>query len=94
MNSNRHTPRWLFWGGVALFVAWLFYSVSATYVVHKPFSAELLAAIRAAAPGWGRFTLSWTAVSRTLLDLAAAAWFGLLAVGLGGWLLRWLQARI
>lgn len=83
---NRFSP-WLKWGGVALFVGWLFFSLSAYYVVQKPFSAPKLAVLLENRDDWLRFSFSAAALGRSLLDVAAALWLTWIALGVGLWLL-------
>ena len=78
------------WGGMALFVIWLFYAASAYYVVQKPFSPVVIASLSAETGSWLRFSFSGTAVLRTLLDLGTALWLTLIALGLGLWISGWL----
>ncbi|MEZ4643767.1 MAG: hypothetical protein R3E31_13725 [Chloroflexota bacterium] len=73
------------------FVLWLFYSLSAYYVVQKPFTMPMLTEIMAAQGDWLRFTLSGTAVFRTTLDILTALWLAVVALGTGLWLLTWLH---
>ncbi|MCB8968468.1 MAG: glycosyltransferase family 39 protein [Ardenticatenaceae bacterium] len=73
------------------FVLWLFYSLSAYYVVQKPFTMPMLTEIMAAQGDWLRFTLSGTAVFRTTLDILTALWLAVVALGTGLWLLTWLR---
>ncbi len=79
---------WLKWGGVALFIGWLFFSLSAYYVVQKPFSGPQLAFLAETAVIWQRFPFSAAAVGRSLLDVAAALWMAWFALGAGLWLLE------
>ncbi|MCB9445406.1 MAG: glycosyltransferase family 39 protein [Ardenticatenaceae bacterium] len=74
---------WLKWGGVALFVGWLFFSLSAYYVVQKPFSADRLAVLLENSTFWLRFSFSAAALGRSLLDIAAALWLAWVALGVG-----------
>ena len=85
-NDNRFSP-WLKWGVVALFVGWLFFSLSAYYVVQKPFSADKLAVLLENSAGWLRSSFSAAALGRSLLDVAAALWLTWIALGVGLWLL-------
>jgi hypothetical protein len=85
-NNNRLSP-WLRWGSVALFIGWLFFSLSAYYVVQKPFSADKLAVLLENSAVWLRFSFSAAALGRSLLDMAAALWLTWIALGVGLWLL-------
>lgn len=57
-------------------------------MAQKPFDAAIGERISAA--GWGTFAFSGTALGRSLLDVAAALWLVVAALGLGLWLWRWL----
>lgn len=85
-NDNQLSP-WLKWGGVTLFVGWLFFSLSAYYVVQKPFSAPKLAVLLESSENWLRFGFSAAALGRSLLDVAVALWLAWMALGVGLWLL-------
>ncbi|HEX6384450.1 MAG TPA: hypothetical protein VF177_07250, partial [Anaerolineae bacterium] len=87
VGNDRKVVAWLKWGAIALFLVWLFYSLSAYYVVQKPFSVPLVAALVEQSHVWLRFTFSAAALARTLLDLGTAAWLTLVAFGVGQWLL-------
>ncbi len=80
--------RWLKWGAAALFIGWLFFSLSAYYVVQKPFSGPKLALLAETAVTWQQYTFSAAAVGRSLLDVAAALWIVWFALGTGLWLLN------
>ncbi len=86
MNKNQISP-WFKWGAVTLFVGWLFFSLSAYYVVQKPFSAPQLTYLLENQADWLRFSFSAAALGRSLLDVAAALWLTWIALGVGLWLL-------
>ena len=69
MQERKLAGPWL-WIGVALFLLWLAYSLSAYYVVQKPFSAAILARLAGTQAIWLRWTFSAAAVVRSLLDVA------------------------
>jgi len=69
-----------------LFILWLFFSIASYFVVYKPISPELGAAMAAQPP----LAFSAAALWRSLLDLLAALWIALLALGLGLPIWRWL----
>ncbi|MCP4418274.1 MAG: hypothetical protein GY805_16760, partial [Chloroflexi bacterium] len=79
------------WGIIFLFVLWLFYGLSAYFVVQKPFSVPQLVTLLDNPAAWLTVDFSWTAVSRSLLDVATAVWINLAAWGIGRQLLRWLK---
>ena len=85
-----HTP-WFQWAVTVLFLAWLFYALSAYYVVQKPFSVPQLFGLAGTVATWWRFPFSWTAVGRSLLDIAFALWIAWVALGVGLVGLKWLQ---
>jgi hypothetical protein len=88
MREAETDFRW--WHGVALIglLGWLFFSLAAYYVVQRPFDAATIQAIQQV--GWGEFAFSGAALGRSLLDVLAALWLAVVALGLGLWLWRWL----
>jgi hypothetical protein len=86
-NNPNHISPWLKWGAVTLFLGWLFFSLSAYYVVQKPFSAPQLAYLLENQADWLRFSFSAAALGRSLLDMAAALWLTWISLGVGLWLL-------
>ncbi|MCP4427695.1 MAG: hypothetical protein GY803_24690, partial [Chloroflexi bacterium] len=86
-EDKAQLSEWLKWGGIALFIGWLFFSLSAYYVVQKPFSGPQLAFLAETAVIWRRFPFSAAALGRSLLDVAAALWMTWFALGTGLWLL-------
>ena len=83
------TP-WFLWGCIILFLLWLFYALSAYYVVQKPFSVPQLFTLAEVADVWWRFPFSWAAVGRSLVDILAALWIAWVALGIGLYGLKWL----
>ena len=83
IGNDKTKAAWLKWGAIALFLTWLFYSLSAYYVVQKPFSMPLIAALLQQTDVWWRLAFSATALARTLLDLSTAVWLALVALGVG-----------
>ncbi len=83
---------WLQWSGVVLFLLWLFYCLTAYYVVHKPFDSQLMAEIGERS-GSGLHALSLTAIVRTLLDMLVALWLAWIALGVGAQLLVFLSVE-
>ncbi len=77
---------WLRWSLIGLFILWLFFSIASYFVVYKPITPELSAAL-AEQPS---LTFSTSALERILLDLLAALWIPFLALGLGLPIWRWL----
>lgn len=76
-----------FWLMVSLFILWLFFSLAAYYVAQRPFDSATLPTISQSWTGW---SFSGAALGRSLLDVAAALWLNVVALGLGLWLWRWL----
>lgn len=87
MSSTHRFPPWLQWGGVALFLAWLFFALISYYVVQKPFDPLKLAALATHSADWLRFSFSLSAVFRSLLDVLTAVSLSLIALGVGYWIL-------
>ncbi len=81
-------PAWLTWGGVTLFIAWLFYCLGAYYVVQKPFSETIYSKLIEESDRWLHINFSVDAMIRTFLDLGAAVWLALIALGVGNWLFK------
>jgi 4-amino-4-deoxy-L-arabinose transferase-like glycosyltransferase len=82
---------WVKWGGILLFILWLFFGLSAYYVAQRPISPTQIAMLRETADTWVRFPFSFMAVTRSLLDILAALWLCWVALGVGLWLLAWLK---
>ena len=85
---------WFQWGGIILFLAWLFYGLSAYYVVHKPFSVPQLFALADTTAVWWRFPFSLAAAGRSLLDIGFALWIAWVALGVGLYGLKWLKLSL
>lgn len=76
--------RWQ-WGGVGVFLLWLFFCLAAYFVVFRPYSPEMAEQLASVVqPEW---RLDMAAVGRSLLDLLAAVWILGVAWGIGGTLL-------
>lgn len=86
MNKQIFQHNWKTWTAVALFVAWLFFSLGAHYVAQKPFDPAALGQ----GVGWPDFAFSAAALAGSLLDMAVAGWIVLVGLGVGLWLWRWL----
>lgn len=71
------------WGIIFLFVLWLFYGLSAYYVVQKPFSVPQLVALLEDPAAWLTLDFAWSSVFRSLLDVGTAVWINLAAWGIG-----------
>ncbi len=78
---------WQRWGGIILFLFWLFYGLSAFYVAQKPFSPAVAAWLAQNGAAWARLSFSAAAWARTLLDVLTAVWLAWAALGAGLWLL-------
>ena len=79
------------WTAVTLFVLWLFFVLSAYYVVQKPSAQDQVVALAQNTAVWLDFSFSFPALMRSLLDIAAALWLAFVALGVGLWLLTWLK---
>ena len=88
-----HTP-WFQWTAIILFLVWLFYALSAYYVVQKPFTVVQLFSLADAVATWWRFPFSWTAVFRSFLDIVFAMWIAWVTLGVGLVGLRWLKLSL
>lgn len=75
--------------GLMAFIGWLFFSLSAYFVAHKPLDAAIVQAIGTQMGSWADFSFSGAALWRSLLDVAAALWIWLAMLGVGLWLWRW-----
>ena len=71
------------WVIIFLFVLWLFYGLSAYYVVQKPFSVPQLMLLLDDPAAWLTVDFAWSSVYRSLLDVATAVWINLIAWGIG-----------
>ncbi|MCL4262675.1 MAG: glycosyltransferase family 39 protein [Anaerolineae bacterium] len=89
MKPGEPSLRPWHWLVLVVFIGWLFFSLSAYFVAHKPLDAAILQAIGAQMGGWADFSFSGNAVWRSLLDVAAALWIWLAVLGVGLWLWRW-----
>lgn len=85
-----HSP-WVKWTAVTLFVLWMFFVLSAYYVVQKPSVQGQVVALAQNTAVWLNFSFSFLALTRSLLDIAAALWLAFVALGVGLWLLTWLK---
>lgn len=82
---------WVKWGAILLFILWLFYSLSAYYVVQKPLTAVQISQLLQNQDVWLRLPFSAAALGRSLLDVLVALWLTAVALGIGLWLLGWLK---
>jgi hypothetical protein len=82
------------WGIVFLFVLWLFYGLSAYYVVQKPFSVPQLVALLENPAAWLSLDFAWSSVGRSLLDVATAVLINLAAWGIGATILSYVKLRM
>ncbi len=86
-----YTAPWFKWGAIVLFVLWLFYGLSAYYVVQKPLTAAQVTTLVQHKDLWQQLPVSATAVGRSLLEVLVALWLTAVALGIGLWLLTWLR---
>ena len=82
------------WGLIFLFVLWLFYGLSAYYVVQKPFSVPQLLLLLDAPAAWLSLDFAWSSIFRSLLDVGTAVWINLVAWGIGTALLNLLPIKM
>jgi hypothetical protein len=82
------------WGIIFLFVLWLFYGLSAYYVVQKPFSVPQLVALLENPAAWLTLDFAWSSVGRSLLDVATAVLINLAAWGIGATILSYVKLRM
>jgi hypothetical protein len=82
LKRNLQRP-WLSWMAVTLFILWLFYGLSAYYVVQKPLSLPLVTSLVERSDTWLRVSFSGAALGRGLLDLGIALWLIVIALGIG-----------
>ncbi|WP_420628306.1 glycosyltransferase family 39 protein [Candidatus Leptofilum sp.] len=86
-------PR-LKWGLIFLFVLWLFYGLSAYYVVQKPFSVPQLVLLLEDPSAWLTLDFAWSSVFRSLLDVGTAVLINLAAWGIGITILRFTKLKM
>jgi 4-amino-4-deoxy-L-arabinose transferase-like glycosyltransferase len=84
LRQQRRLP-FLF---VAAFLLWLTFCLSYYYLVQNALIQPTLQAISSDTAVWLPLSFSLAAIGRTLLDLLAAVWMTLIALGSGAWLLR------
>ena len=82
------------WGIIFLFVLWLFYGLSAYYVVQKPFSVPQLVALLENPAAWLSLDFAWSSVGRSLLDVGTAVLINLAAWGIGATILSYVKLRM
>lgn len=82
------------WGIVFLFVLWLFYGLSAYYVVQKPFSVPQLVALLENPSAWLALDFTWSSVGRSLLDVGTAVLLNLAAWGIGTTIFSYVKLRL
>lgn len=91
VNQPRYLASWFKWGAIVLFILWLFYGLSAYYVVQKPLTTAQVTTLVQHKDLWQQLPVSATAVGRSLLDIVVALWLTAVALGIGLWLLTWLR---
>ncbi|WP_420645469.1 phospholipid carrier-dependent glycosyltransferase [Candidatus Leptofilum sp.] len=82
------------WGLIFLFVLWLFYGLSAYYVVQKPFSVPQLVTLLEDPATWLTLDFAWSSVFRLLLDVGTAVLINLAAWGIGTTILRFTKLKM
>ncbi|MEZ4593331.1 MAG: glycosyltransferase family 39 protein [Chloroflexota bacterium] len=82
------------WGLIFLFVLWLFYGLSAYYVVQKPFSVPQLVALLENPSAWLTMDFAWSSVGRSLLDVGTAVLINLAAWGIGATILSYVKLEM
>ncbi|MCB9008746.1 MAG: glycosyltransferase family 39 protein, partial [Ardenticatenaceae bacterium] len=82
------------WGLIFLFVLWLFYGLSAYYVVQKPFSVPQLVALLDDPAAWLTLDFAWSSVGRSLLDVGTAVLINLAAWGIGTEILSYTNIKM
>ncbi|MFZ1401232.1 MAG: glycosyltransferase family 39 protein [Candidatus Promineifilaceae bacterium] len=82
------------WGIIFLFVLWLFYGLSAYYVVQKPFSVPQLVALLENPSAWLTLDFAWSSVGRSLLDVGTAVLINLAAWGIGATILSYVKLKM
>lgn len=87
-QTNVSLRKWQ-WVVVVLFIGWIFFSLGAYYVAHKPLDAALIQAITTKLTT-SDFTFSSEALLRSVGAVLAALWILFAALGCGLWLWRWL----
>ena len=82
------------WGIIFLFVLWLFYGLSAYYVVQKPFSVPQLVLLLKDPAAWLTLDFAWSSVGRALLDVGTAVLINLAAWGIGSEILSYWSLKM
>lgn len=82
------------WSLIFLFVLWLFYGLSAYYVVQKPFSVPQLMALLENPSTWLSLDFAWSSVGRSLLDVGTAVLINLAAWGIGTEILSYTNIKM
>ena len=82
------------WGLIFLFVLWLFYGLSAYYVVQKPFSVPQLVLLLDNPSAWLSLDFAWSSVGRSLLDVGTAVLINLAAWGIGTTALSYVKLKM
>ncbi|GJM40885.1 MAG: hypothetical protein DHS20C20_11670 [Ardenticatenaceae bacterium] len=82
------------WGLIFLFVLWLFYGLSAYYVVQKPFSVPQLVLLLEDPGAWLTLDFAWSSVGRSLLDVGTAVLINLAAWGIGATILNYVKLEM
>lgn len=85
--SARSRPEKAQLGALFLFVLWLAFVLSAYYLVQNALLQPTVQTLASGTVDWLPFSLSLTAVRRTLLDFLTATWISFVALGSGAWLL-------
>ena len=84
---------WLLWGAIALFVLWLFFSISAYYVAQKPLDADSMQDVLGVWEALQTFSFSWSALVDSFLAIGVALALFFMALGVGLWFWRWLAPQ-
>lgn len=89
-TGNKHFT-WMKWVAIAFFVLWMFFVMSAYYVVQRSFVTGQATALFQNLSSLLEFSFSVQAMGRTLLDVGVALWITFASLGIGLWLLTWLK---
>lgn len=91
MQQFNSQFKWWHWGVIVLFILWIFFSLGAYYVAHKPLTPTTIQLINWQLENSSNLSFSTAALWRALLDILAALWLVFVALGCGLWWWRWVK---
>ncbi len=93
MKQSDSQLKWWHWCAIAVLILWIFFSLGAYYVTHKPFTPATIYLINWQLTNFNSLSFSGSALLRSTIDILIALWIVLVALGCGLWWWRGLKPK-